>query len=80
MASNVKVEPSEPWRYLCPRCESTLVYRLVGGEKVKGKQYPTGGRGARAVKQDEKKKYRCKACDSRLGSVIDKKTNDTTKP
>jgi transcription elongation factor Elf1 len=80
MGSNIKIDPSEPYRYQCPRCGSVSVHRLVGAEKIKGKQYPFDGRGKWEARDDRQKRARCKSCESRLERVIDKKTGDATKP
>lgn len=66
------------WRYCCPLCQSLMV-RRVRGERIQGKQYPFGRKGALEVAADRRKKFRCEHCSTRLEAVWDKKEQRETK-
>lgn len=73
-----KVDPEEPWRYVCPDCGSPSVKLLVGGKSGYGKTYKSTKAG-KDVEKDREAKYRCKPCGERKQRVYDKKTGGMVK-
>lgn len=76
-----KPDPSEPWRYCCPNCDSVMVRRLLE-PSIASRDLETarGGIGVQARKEKLGHRYTCNECSWRGKTVVDRKQNGRSDP
>lgn len=72
-------DPDQPWRYVCPDCDSHAIEIRRGKQRSDGfvGNYKLAGRDVQA---NSRKQYYCNLCTTRHAKVVDKKTGELADP